>query len=79
MQKRCLILLVKELIVKMKNKKINKCRFCGNGSITKCIDLGDQYLSSIFPNNLSYKKELKRQPLSLVLCKKNKNSCGLLR
>lgn len=62
----------------MKNKKINKCRFCGNGSITKCIDLGGQYLSSIFPNNLSYKKELKRQPLSLVLCKKNKNSCGLL-
>lgn len=62
----------------MNKKKITKCRFCGNPSIISCIDLGNQYLSSIFPNKLSYHKNIKKQPLSLVLCKKNKNSCGIL-
>ena len=54
----------------MRNKKITKCRFCGNPSIIPCIDLGKQYLSSIFPKDLSYSKNIKKQPLSLVLCEK---------
>ena len=62
----------------MNNKKITKCQFCGNKTIIPVIDLGDQYLSSIFPSDLSYTKNLKKQPLALVLCKKNKNSCGVL-
>ncbi len=62
----------------MNKIKITKCRFCGNNSIIPAIDLGKQYLSSIFPSNLSYRKNIKKQPLSLVLCKKNHNSCGTL-
>ena len=62
----------------MPNVKITKCRFCGNSSIIPCIDLGKQYLSSIFPGDLSYRKDIKKQPFSLVLCEKNKNSCGAL-
>jgi len=62
----------------MNKNKITKCRFCGNKEIIPVIDLGKQYLSSIFPEDLSYFKSLKKQPLSLVLCKKSKNSCGVL-
>ncbi len=58
--------------------KITKCRFCGNPIITPCVDLGKQYLSSVFPDNLSYRKKLKKQPLGLVLCKKTSKSCGVL-
>lgn len=44
-----------------------------------CINLGDQYLSSIFPENLDYRTTLLRYPLSLVLCeKKDDATCGLL-
>ena len=62
----------------MSAEKIYSCRFCGNKSLIPVIDLGDQYLSSIFPKDLSYKKELLKQPLDLVLCEKNENSCGAL-
>ncbi|MFA4975299.1 MAG: class I SAM-dependent methyltransferase [Candidatus Paceibacterota bacterium] len=62
----------------MQKTKITKCRFCGNPFLVPCINLGSQYLSSIFPKNISYRKNIKKQPLNLVLCKKNKNSCGVL-
>ncbi|PIP69161.1 hypothetical protein CO033_01125 [Candidatus Nomurabacteria bacterium CG_4_9_14_0_2_um_filter_32_10] len=62
----------------MQKTKITKCRFCGNKKIIPVINLGNQYLSSIFPKDLSYHKNIKKQPLNLVLCKKNKNSCGVL-
>lgn len=62
----------------MQKTKITKCRFCGNKKIIPVINLGNQYLSSIFPKELSYHKNIKKQPLNLVLCKKNKNSCGVL-
>lgn len=62
----------------MTSKKINKCRFCGNRSLIPCIDLGEQYLSSIFPKDLTYHKEIHKQPLDLVLCEKSDNSCGAL-
>jgi len=62
-----------------KNKKIEKCRFCGNPEIVPCIDIGAQYLSSIFPGNLEYKEELKRYPLEIVRCAKTTDSqCGSL-
>ena len=62
----------------MDSIKIHSCRFCGNPSLIPCIDLGDQYLSSIFPQNLNYRKELTKEKLDLVLCEKNDNTCGVL-
>jgi len=61
-----------------KIKKITKCRICGNKKIKSCIDLGKQYLSSVFPSDLDYRKDTKKYPLALVLCKKKKNTCGTL-
>src|SRR5258706_3395522 len=58
--------------------KINKCRICDNTSLVPCINLGEQYLSSVFPSNLKYHKNTKKYPLDLVLCIKNKNTCGTL-
>ena len=65
--------------LKANTPKIKKCRLCGNTDLVPCIDIGEQYLSSIFPSNLNYKNKLFRYPLDLVLCnKKNKKACGLL-
>lgn len=58
--------------------KIKACRICQNPNLVPCIDLGRQYLSSVFPENLSYRKTAKKYPLDLVLCKKKKNTCGTL-
>lgn len=59
--------------------ELHKCRVCGNPSLIPCVNLGDQYLSSIFPENLDYRRTLPRYPLSLVLCEKKDNTtCGLL-
>ena len=60
--------------------RIDRCRVCGNTELTPCIDIGDQYLSSVFPTDLEYRKNAARYPLDLVLCKKSPDgsSCGLL-
>ncbi|MCX6742167.1 MAG: methyltransferase domain-containing protein [Candidatus Pacearchaeota archaeon] len=67
---------------RMENKmdeRIKKCRICGNSLIVPCIDLGAQYLSSIFPENMSYKNELKKYSLEIVQCvKTNDSQCGSL-
>lgn len=60
------------------SSKITACRICGNKNLLPAIDLGKQYLSSIFPENLNYRKTAKRYPLDLVLCKKTKKTCGTL-
>lgn len=59
---------------------ITKCRVCGNSELIPCLDLGKQYLSSIFPDNLNYREKLSRYSLDLVLCKKDDTDahCGLL-
>lgn len=62
----------------MTSTKIYKCRFCKNPSLIPCVDLGEQYLSSIFPRDLSYRNSMQKQPLDLVLCEKRDESCGLL-
>lgn len=62
----------------MTSTKISNCRFCGNSSLIPCIDLGDQYLSSVFPKDLSYHDNIQKLPLDLVLCKKRDDSCGVL-
>jgi len=61
-----------------KSRKLQKCRFCGNTSLIPCVNIGEQYLSSIFPDNLNYRNKMLKWPLDLVLCEKNENSCGAL-
>ncbi len=63
----------------MEEKRIEFCRICGNKELIPCIDIGDQYLSSIFPNTLDYRDKLKRYPLVIVQClKKSDSQCGSL-
>lgn len=75
---------VKEVIDFMKqklngNQKIQCCRFCGNKNLVPCIDIGEQYLSSIFPENLNYDGKLKKQSLEILQCVKTKEGdCGSL-
>tara|TARA_Y100001970_G_scaffold293344_1_gene439561 strand:- start:2505 stop:3728 length:1224 start_codon:yes stop_codon:yes gene_type:complete len=52
--------------------KINKCRACESKDLVKCLDLGNQYLTGIFPINKNQK--VSTGNLSLVFCKK----CSLL-
>jgi NDP-4-keto-2,6-dideoxyhexose 3-C-methyltransferase len=60
--------------------RIDRCRVCGNTELIPCIDIGDQYLSSVFPTDLEYRKNVERYPLDMVLCRKKEDgsSCGLL-
>ncbi len=59
--------------------KVEKCRVCGNTELIPCIDIGEQYLSSVFPENLDYRKDAIKYPLDLVMCrKKNDTTCGLV-
>jgi len=63
----------------MQENRIKSCRVCGNKELVPCINIGEQYLSSIFPENLNYKNELKKSPLEIVQCLKTKdNQCGSL-
>lgn len=63
----------------MEKKKIKACRVCGNTNLIPCIDIGAQYLSSLFPEDLSYKKTLKKYPLAIVQCfKSGQDQCGSL-
>ncbi len=61
-------------------KKVTRCRVCANPDLVPCLDIGDQYLSSIFPESLDYKNHLTRYPLDLVLCKRSDSvqHCGLV-
>jgi len=52
--------------------KISKCRSCGSISLIKCLNLGNQYLTGIFPKNQNEK--VSKGNLSLVFCK----NCSLL-
>lgn len=60
--------------------KIEECRICGNKDLIPSIDIGEQYLSSVFPEDLEYRKTAFRYPLNLVLCQKSedKTTCGLI-
>ena len=63
----------------MQNPKITRCRACGNTELANAIDIGEQYLSSVFPDTLDYRSKLKKYPLDMVLCvKKSEHQCGLL-
>jgi len=54
--------------------KIKKCRVCGNESLITVLDLGDQYLSGIFPKEID--STMYRGPLKLVKCDETTSGCG---
>lgn len=54
--------------------KIKKCRVCGNESLLSVLDLGDQYLSGIFPKVID--TEMYKGPLELVKCDESVGGCG---
>jgi len=60
--------------------KVERCRVCGSTELIPCIDIGEQYLSSVFPENLDYRENAVRYPLDLVMCKKKEDgaTCGLV-
>ncbi len=58
--------------------RIERCRVCGNSDLVPCIDIGEQYLSSVFPENLEYRKDAIKYPLDLVMCRKTDKTCGLV-
>ena len=54
--------------------KIEKCRVCGNKHYVTVLDLGDQYLSGIFPKSVD--PDMYRGPLKLVKCDETTGGCG---
>ena len=54
--------------------KIEKCRVCGNEHLVTVLDLGEQYLSGIFPKEVD--PEMYKGPLTLVKCDESKGGCG---
>lgn len=58
-------------------KKISKCRVCENSNLVPVIDLGDQFLTGIFPREKNSTK-LTKGPLRLVKCHGAYSCCGLL-
>ena len=60
--------------------KIERCRICGNSDVVSIVDIGEQYLSSVFPVSLNYRDTTARYPLALVMCRQTKgdSNCGLI-
>lgn len=54
--------------------KIEKCRVCGNKQLITILDLGEQYLSGIFPKKVDL--NMYKGPLKLVKCDETSNGCG---
>jgi len=54
--------------------KIEKCRICGNTHLDTVLDLGNQYVSGIFPKEVNY--EMYNGPLKLVKCDEVYGGCG---
>ena len=50
---------------------------CGNRNLVKVVDLGNQYLTGVFPK-MVMKDSLTMGPLRLVKCHEGKDACGLL-
>ena len=57
--------------------KIASCRLCGNENLVPVVDLGDQYLTGVFPRDPDG-SSLTCGPLRLVKCHGDESVCGLL-
>jgi hypothetical protein len=58
--------------------EINKCRICGNPQLTTVLELGEQFLTGVFPRSPS--RGLSKGPVQLVKCtaKDGAKVCGLV-
>ena len=54
--------------------RIEKCRVCGNNKYDTVLDLGNQYLSGIFPKSID--PDMYCGPLTLVKCNEESGGCG---
>ena len=61
----------------MKIKRITKCRICGGVELIPVIDLGEQYLTGVFPHR-NAADTLTKGPLRIVKCSGGTGCCGLL-
>ena len=59
----------------MKYKIQKQCRVCSNTNLIRVVELGDHYLSGVFPSGDDMK--ISKGPLSLVKCYGDE-SCGLV-
>lgn len=58
--------------------KASACRMCGNRDLINVVDLGEQYLTGVFPRTPEVSK-LTKGPLQLVKCQGDRgSSCGLV-
>ncbi len=58
-------------------KEIKRCRVCKNEELTDVLDLGEQFLTGVFPKDKE-QKDLPSFPLKLVKCSEDNDGCGLL-
>src|SRR6266436_2128889 len=58
-------------------KKIQNCRICGNSELIPVVDLGQQYLTGVFPRG-NAENALTKGPLRLIKCHGGDEVCGLL-
>ena len=56
---------------------VTACRMCGNQNLIEVVDLGNQYLTGVFPKAANA-SALTKGPLQLVKCHGSGNVCGLL-
>ena len=57
-------------------ERVDACRICGNTNLAMVVDLGDQYLTGVFPK--SRDQPVTRGPLELVRCTGGEETCGLV-
>jgi hypothetical protein len=57
-------------------RRIDACRICANTELTTLLELGNQYLTGVFPR--SKDESLTRGPLTLVKCSGGDETCGLV-
>lgn len=57
--------------------KISSCRMCGNSNLVTVVDIGNQFLTGIFPRTID-KEGFTCGPLKLVKCHGSGDVCGLL-
>jgi C-methyltransferase./Hypothetical methyltransferase. len=57
-------------------RRIDACRICANTELTPLLELGNQYLTGVFPR--SRDERLTRGPLTLVKCTGRADACGLV-
>ncbi len=57
--------------------KISKCRICANPELIQVVDLGEHYMTGVFPRSKDM-KDVTKGPLRLVKCHGGEATCGLL-